>query len=292
MLGKHSEKCLSFGGKYAKSNSFFGLRHSKKYLAALAAVLAVAVGCGGTLMLLTHETPTAKNVMTAGNVEGELHEVVAENIGDDFNAEEDKFGVSGDDSSDIYTMTEDGEVALGNIAPNQPIIKNLYVKNTGSADAYVAIELIFSMGESYSGSEAESKAEAFFDNINFNGAHSLNGAQAYPGDGPWRTTDSCTVQSESERHKIYFYAKGSGYDVSSKNGLVPISHDGKTEAFLIDDIKFPNTWTEEEINGATLKIKAYMIQSDWVSDAVGQNSNESYWRTFFKNQFTGLKNIY
>jgi hypothetical protein len=278
------------------------VRHSRKYLAALAAVLALAVGCGGTLMLLSHETPSATNVMTAGVVMGELHEVVAA----DAVTDPDLDTVSVSDGKDVKLDVKDGTVDLGYIQPGEKVVKKPYVKNLGqdnNVSAYVAIELVFSMKSDLDARHTDQLSQMkddFFGSI----ADSLNGANTYPGAGPWRSTKSCEweevgADANAEYHKLYFYAKGSGRPDADNpdpalNGLIPLAADAETP-YLFEKITIPD-W-EDIINPATnkpvsgvkydLKIKAYMIQSDWVDTSkwANQNNNEKDWRKFFKDQF-------
>jgi hypothetical protein len=233
----------------------------------LALLLAIAAGCGGTLMLLTDETPTATNVMTAGDAEIGLHEVV--------NPEPDNHL-----TEKSHTVTDTAITAsLGAIKPGQTIVKMPAVTNNGTTDVYVAVELIFwTTGSAVDRNDTEALRSGFFSGINFTETNSrwAKGIAGWTGTAPeggYRTW-----------HEIYFYKNESNNSLTRLPGTTnPEVQDISEPVF--DKILIPETWDNEIDNvGFNLAVKAYAIQADYVTPG----NTTGAWQQFFAGKFTNI----
>jgi len=235
-------------------------QHYKKHLAALALVLALAAGSGGTLMLLTDTTSTATNAMTAGNVEVSLHE----------------YDTADETTEDVGTTDE--IIAVGNIVPGQTVTKQPFVKNTGTTDAYVAIELIFQTDGAIATEpdDEDTNTAALYEEF-FEGISLTSGNTVWRrGEDDWIVAAS-EAQLYDEYHQVYFYR-----ETSSLKKLFST----ETTPTLIDHITIPTSWGNEidDIH-FSLAVKAYAIQADYVVPG----GNESRWQAFFAKEFPNLQ---
>jgi hypothetical protein len=233
-------------------------QHYKKHLAAIALVLALAAGSGGTLMLLTDTTPTVTSVMTAGNVEVSLHE----------------YDATGDTTVDAKTNTT---VTVGYIVPGQTVTRQPFVKNVGTTNAYVAIELIFSTDGTIAsepdveGNNTEALYEEFFRGISLTSENAVWGN----GNDDWIARASET-QPYDEYHQVYFYRETNNL----KKLLV-----GDTTSPLIDHITIPSWGNEIDGVHFNLTVKAYAVQADYVVPG----DDVSGWQAFFAKEFPNLQ---
>ncbi|MDR0861650.1 MAG: M73 family metallopeptidase [Oscillospiraceae bacterium] len=255
----------------------------KLVLGIIAAVLALSLAIGGTLMVFTAQTHVAQNVVTLGNAWIELREVY--------------YTLDGDLTDDL--IEEDGwGLIFEDVQPGDSLIKEPYIKNVGSIPVYVAAKLVVSNNnvdgptvEEWVGSDANSqeKIDAIAGIVNV-----PYGPTPAVGQDYWFISSKSETGFDSDGNFVtvlYFASYGENPNKNGENDwyLKPVAADGGETSYLFDTISIPlgldNSWFDVSI---AVDITGYAIQSANVTNG---DAGSNYWNwsnTSTDDQFAKL----